>query len=191
MNKILALSVAVLIMLAGCSQKATTKPDTQENLASKQVQKPDADGQKKTEKMPAMPVESIDSPNDASANATVKDNMFADILFDFNRYDIKDAYKATLRKVADYMLKEPETRVSIEGHCDERGTNEYNLALGERRAKAVKEYLSSMAVASKKIDTISYGEERPLCKESIEECWAKNRRAHLVILGAPAARHKK
>ncbi|MBA4372155.1 MAG: peptidoglycan-associated lipoprotein [Thermodesulfovibrio sp.] len=178
-------------MVAGCSQKTTTKPDTQENLASKQVQKSETTEPKKAEKVPAIPVESIDSKNDASTITAVKDNMFTDILFDFDRYDIKEADKTTLRRVSDYLITQPEARISIEGHCDERGTNEYNLALGERRAKAVKDYLTSMAVASKKIDTISFGEERPICKESTEECWAKNRRAHFVILSASASGHKK
>ncbi|MGC2062443.1 MAG: peptidoglycan-associated lipoprotein Pal [Thermodesulfovibrionales bacterium] len=183
MKIILALSCAVLIMIAGCSQKATTKPDAQENLAGKQVQKPDATEQKKIEKLPAMPVEAIDSKNDASAKTTVQDNMFSDILFEYDRYNVKDTSKPILRNVSDWLSKHPEARISIEGHCDERGTNEYNLALGDKRAKAVKEYLLSMGVASKKTDTISYGEERPLCKESTEECWAKNRRAHFVVLG--------
>jgi len=73
-------------------------------------------------------------------------------------------------------------RLSLEGHCDERGTNEYNLALGDRRAKAVKDYLVSLGVASGRIDVISYGEEKPVCKEQSEDCWAKNRRAHFIVL---------
>jgi peptidoglycan-associated lipoprotein len=80
------------------------------------------------------------------------------------------------------MAKNSTARLSIEGHCDERGTNEYNLALGDRRAKAVKDYLTSLGVASGRMDVISYGEERPACTDQSEACWAKNRRAHFVVL---------
>lgn len=191
MKRVLVLIGIAFIMIAGCSQKTTTKPDAQDNIASKQEQKRDSVDQKKTEKIPTVPVELIDSKNNASATMSVQDNMFTDILFDFDKYDIKEQFKLTLRKVSDYLSKQPEARISIEGHCDERGTNEYNLALGERRAKAVKEYLVAMGLASKRIDTISYGEERPLCKESTEECWAKNRRAHFIVLGTSAVQHKK
>ena len=190
MKRVLVFIGVAFVMIAGCSHK-TTKPDIQDNIASKQEQKRDATEQKKTEKIPTVPVESTYSKNNASATMSVQDNMFTDILFDFDKYDVKEQFKPTLRKVSDYMFKQPEARITIEGHCDERGTNEYNLALGERRAKAVREYLVAMGVASKRTDTISYGEERPLCKESTEECWAKNRRAHFVILGASGVQHKK
>ncbi|MBI5074381.1 MAG: peptidoglycan-associated lipoprotein Pal [Nitrospirae bacterium] len=186
MKKILVLIVISLLIIAGCSHKATTKPDGQENLADKQYQKSDVSDLKKTEKIPAIPVESIDSKNNASTKATVQDNMFSDLLFDYDKYDVRDTFKPTLRSVTDFLSKYPEARISIEGHCDERGTNEYNLALGDRRAKAVKDYLVSMGVPTKKLDTISYGEERPLCKEITEECWAKNRRAHFVVLSSGA-----
>jgi peptidoglycan-associated lipoprotein len=72
-------------------------------------------------------------------------------------------------------------QILIEGHCDERGTNEYNLALGERRANAAKDYLASLGVDAARVKTVSYGKERPVCTEATESCWAKNRRAHLVI----------
>jgi len=85
-------------------------------------------------------------------------------------------------KVSGHMTKDSSAILSIEGHCDERGTNEYNLALGDRRAKAVKDYLVSLGVPSSRIETISYGEEKPLCSAQNEDCWAKNRRAHFVLL---------
>ena len=183
MKKALVLIGVAVVMIAGCTQKTITKSDTQENPAGKQEQ-PAATDQKQAEKIKAMPVESIDSKDNASAKTTVQDNMFKDILFNYDSYDIDNVYKQTLSSVSDYLSKHPEARISIEGHCDERGTNEYNLALGDRRAKTVKDYLVSMGVASKKIDTISYGEERPSCNESTEACWSKNRRAHFVVLGS-------
>jgi peptidoglycan-associated lipoprotein len=87
-----------------------------------------------------------------------------------------------LKSLSSYMINNTEIRLSIEGHCDERGTNEYNLALGDRRDKAVRDYIVSLGIPSLRIDTLSYGEEKPLCTEQTEECWTKNRRAHFVIL---------
>jgi peptidoglycan-associated lipoprotein len=112
-----------------------------------------------------------------------KEGMFKDIHFDYDKYNVKDEYKPELKSVASWITKNSGTKLSVEGHCDERGTNEYNLALGDRRAKAVKDYLVSLGVPSSKVETISYGEEKPLCTEQTEECWAKNRRAHFVVLG--------
>jgi len=87
----------------------------------------------------------------------------------------------TLRRKAQYMRENPDLKVVIEGHCDERGTNEYNLALGDRRANSAKIFLSDLGISSSRMTTISYGEERPVDARSNEEAWAKNRRAHFVI----------
>lgn len=88
----------------------------------------------------------------------------------------------TLKKVASYLQKYPKLRVIIEGHCDERGTNEYNFALGQKRADSAKQYLITLGIISSRIDIISYGEEKPLCTEQNESCWQKNRRAHFVFI---------
>ena len=93
----------------------------------------------------------------------------------------RDNDKATLQQQATWLQKYPRVRVTVEGHCDERGTREYNLALGARRANAVKEYLVSLGVSAARVDTISYGKERPICTESKEDCWAQNRRGVTTI----------
>jgi len=103
------------------------------------------------------------------------------VFFDFDRYDIKDEGRATLQRQAAWLKKYPSVSVQIEGHCDERGTREYNLALGSRRATAAKDYLISLGVEAGRITTISYGKEKPVCVESNESCWAQNRRAVSVI----------
>ena len=108
-------------------------------------------------------------------------NVGDTVHFDYNKYVILDVDKATLQRQATWLAKYPSVRVTIEGHCDERGTREYNLALGARRANAVKEYLVSLGVAAGRIDTISYGKERPICSESTESCWAQNRRGVTTI----------
>jgi peptidoglycan-associated lipoprotein len=100
--------------------------------------------------------------------------------FDFDKADIKPSEAAILDQDADW-LKGNELLVLIEGHADERGTNEYNLALGERRAKAAREYLVSRGVAAERITTVSYGEERPVCTEKNESCWKRNRRDEFLV----------
>ena len=109
-----------------------------------------------------------------AANPNLKD-----IYFDFDKYDIRPGDAKILDGNATW-LKGNDQLLLIEGHCDERGTNEYNLALGERRAKATMNYLVSQGVQAGRITIISYGEERPLCTEHNDACWAKNRRAHFL-----------
>ncbi len=104
-----------------------------------------------------------------------------DIHFDFDKYDIRPGDAKTLDANAGWLKSNPDQLVLIEGHCDERGTNEYNLALGERRAKAAMNYLVSQGVQAGRITIISYGEERPLCTEHNEACWSQNRRAHFLV----------
>ncbi|MEX2145429.1 MAG: peptidoglycan-associated lipoprotein Pal [Candidatus Rokuibacteriota bacterium] len=109
------------------------------------------------------------------------DSNLGDIFFDFDKYDIRQADARTLDGNAQWLKSNPSHLVLIEGHCDERGTNEYNLALGERRAKSTMNYLVSQGVQANRITIISYGEERPTCTEKAEQCWAKNRRAHFLV----------
>jgi len=108
--------------------------------------------------------------------------LLKDIHFDFDKYDIRPGDTEILKENAALLMKYPKVKIQIEGHCDERGTVEYNLALGERRANSAKKYLISLGVKADRISTISYGKERPLDPGHDEEAWAKNRRAHEVIL---------
>jgi len=108
--------------------------------------------------------------------------LLKDIRFDYDKYEIRREDEEILRENAAFLKKNPKMKIQIEGHCDERGTAEYNLALGERRANSTKKYLVSLGITSDRISTISYGEERPLDPRSNEEAWAKNRRAHIVVL---------
>jgi peptidoglycan-associated lipoprotein len=104
-----------------------------------------------------------------------------DVYFDFDKYDIRPADTRILDANAVWLKSNPNHLVLIEGHADERGTNEYNLALGERRAKSTMNYLVSQGVQANRITIISYGEERPTCMEKSEGCWAKNRRSHFLV----------
>jgi len=108
-------------------------------------------------------------------------NVGDTVHFDYDKSAVLDADKATLQRQAAWLAKFPAIKVTIEGYCDERGTREYNIALGARRANAVKEYLVSLGVSAGRVDTISYGKERPICTESNEACWAQNRRGVTII----------
>jgi peptidoglycan-associated lipoprotein len=114
-------------------------------------------------------------------------NVGDTVHFDFDKYDIMENDKGTLQRQAAWLAKYPSVRVTVEGHCDERGTREYNLGLGARRANAVKEYLVSLGVSTARVDTISYGKERPICTESTEDCWAQNRRGVTTISGGASS----
>ena len=114
-------------------------------------------------------------------------NVGDTVHFDYDQYAIKDEDRSTLQRQAAWLQKYPSVRVTVEGHCDERGTREYNLALGARRANAVKEYLVSLGVSTARVDTISYGKERPICTESDESCWAQNRRGVTTVTAGAAS----
>ena len=104
-----------------------------------------------------------------------------DVFFDFDSSDLGSRARETLEVNSQWLRSNPNHLLLIEGHCDERGTNEYNLALGERRAKSAMNYLVSQGVQASRITIISYGEERPACTEKNEECWSRNRRAHFLV----------
>ena len=104
-----------------------------------------------------------------------------DIHFKFDQFDLDDNSRAVLQKNAEYLKNNPNLHVEVQGHCDERGTNNYNIALGERRAHSTKEYLVAQGVNSRNVHVISYGEEKPFCFSSGEVCWQENRRAHFMI----------
>ena len=112
----------------------------------------------------------------------LESKLFRDIHFDFDKYDIRPEDTEILKENGALLKRYPNVKIQIEGHCDERGTDEYNLALGERRSSSTKKYLISLGISPDRISIISYGEEKPLDASSHEEAWAKNRRAHTVIL---------
>ena len=104
-----------------------------------------------------------------------------DVLFDYDSYTLREDAKKKIDQKVAFMKRYAKVRVTIEGHCDERGTNEYNLALGERRAASVKQYMTNSGVAAERLTTVSYGEERPVATGHDEASWARNRRAHFVL----------
>jgi peptidoglycan-associated lipoprotein len=118
--------------------------------------------------------------NTMSAEEAFKANV-QDAFFDYDTYDIRGDAQAVLARDASYLVSHPEIKVAIGGYCDERGSNEYNLALGQNRADAAKNALVTAGVAANRIRVVSYGKEKPFCSESTEECWQQNRRAGFTM----------
>ncbi|WP_260927829.1 peptidoglycan-associated lipoprotein Pal [Novosphingobium sp. 9] len=133
--------------------------------------------------MPANTQPAYNGPVKGSSEDFIATMMGADtIYFDTNNYDVDAEDQAALAKQAQWMMQYPNTHATIEGHCDERGTRDYNLALGERRANAAKNYLVSLGVSPDRLTTVSYGKERPIALGSTPDAWAKNRRAVTVVM---------
>lgn len=105
----------------------------------------------------------------------------ADVFFDFDQWNVRDDARPALQKNAEWLRRWSSTRATIEGHCDSRGTSEYNLALGDRRAEAARNYLVSLGISPERLLVVSRGEETPFCENDTEQCWQENRRAHFVI----------
>jgi peptidoglycan-associated lipoprotein len=105
----------------------------------------------------------------------------SDVFFELDESSISDQARAVLQKNAEWMKRWPSTKITIEGHCDERGSAEYNLALGDRRAAAVRDYLASLGVGPDRMTVVSKGKEQPVCTEDTESCWRQNRRGHSVL----------
>ncbi len=175
---VLALSVAAL-MSVGCAKKQTVKSEgAQAPSAAAAVEAP-------VKEAPPAPVAVAPAMPPAVAPGVAvteeKISQFDDVRFDFDKSEVKEDGRKTCGVVAGYLMKHPQAKMLIEGHCDERGTAEYNMALGERRATAVMTYLVSLGVPKAALSTVSFGKEKPLDPGHNEEAWAKNRRAHFVL----------
>jgi peptidoglycan-associated lipoprotein len=128
---------------------------------------------------PAPPPEPPKSPEPSMEELFTREVQ--DAYFDFNKADIRDDARTALTRTADFLKKYPQVKVTIEGHCDERGSTEYNLVLGDRRGLAVRQYMISLGIPGARMTSVSYGKEHPFCSESTEDCWQKNRRGHFVL----------
>ena len=177
---VLALSVAALVAV-GCAKKQTVKSEGAQGLGGPA---PAAVGEAPVKETPPAPPPADQLASAAQAGVAVTEeklSQFDDVRFDFDKSEVKEDGRKTCQVVADYLKKNPKAKLQIEGHCDERGTAEYNMALGERRATAVMTYLVSLGVSKAALSTVSFGKEKPLDPGHDEEAWAKNRRAHFVL----------
>jgi peptidoglycan-associated lipoprotein len=131
---------------------------------------------------------SLDALRSGQSTATPAASPLKEIHFDYDRSDLRADARDLLKGHAEWLKNNPAARIEIEGHADDRGTNEYNLALGAKRAQSAKDYLVTLGIAANRLSTISYGEELLVCKEATDECWQKNRRARFVVTtGRPAS----
>jgi peptidoglycan-associated lipoprotein len=184
----LLLIMTVLFFAGACSQKSS-RVDTSAGTGLSTTQKAAAEEEEARRKAEAERQAAQSRAAGAAATQGTQKVMTEveafesePIYFDFDRSEIKAEYRPVLEKKAAFLKARPEYTVRIEGHCDERGTAEYNVALGEKRALSVKDYLVALGVPAKRISTISYGEERPAVRGQDEAAWAKNRRAEFRLL---------
>jgi peptidoglycan-associated lipoprotein len=178
----------LLTVMYGCPKKKPLTPPTDIPITTEPVT-PTTPTPTDVPDTPAPVVEdTVEDPLMSADLQVVNDELrrrgfSPDIYFNLDDSMLSDESRERLARNAELLRAQPQFQLTIEGHADERGTNEYNLALGERRANAVRDYLSSLGVDGGRLRTLSYGEERPVCTESAESCWSQNRRGHLVITG--------
>jgi len=173
-------AVVLLLPLAGCARKKPTPPPAQPAPVTQEVAAPAPAAAPR----PADPVPSpLDGELVAAQEHAYRSGLLGDVYFAFDLASLDEAARERLAKNAEFLRQRPEFVVTLEGHCDERGTNDYNLALGERRAQSARDYLVALGVDGSRLRTVSYGEERPACSTSDEGCWQRNRRVHFLLSG--------
>jgi peptidoglycan-associated lipoprotein len=163
--------VFALTIFTGCAEKkaVVTEGTAQEQAAPAQSAATTKEQSAKVE------------PAATAATVETAETAVKDIFFEFDKFNISPDAREILKANADFLLKNGNSKVVIEGHCDERGTAEYNMALGQRRAQETKKYLVNLGIKEPRIKTISYGEERPFDPGHNEDAWSKNRRAHFAV----------
>lgn len=176
---IVALLFGTTVVLTGCPKKVDTTGEST-GLSEEQVGGPGVDAPGASPRIEEMPMTSQPQAVTPGGRPGAAIAELTDIYFDFDQFTIRDDQKPALDSAASYLSNNADLRVKIEGHCDERGTNDYNLALGERRAQAVKRYLVAAGVDAGRLSTISFGEEQSACSDKSEDCYAKNRRVRFA-----------
>jgi len=167
------------LLMIGCPKKTTVREEP--SVKKEEAAKAEAERAKEAKAKEQFEKSLVAEKTPGIAGEVFESSMLKDIHFDFDQYNLRPGDASVLRENAALLKKYPNVKVQIEGHCDERGTVEYNLALGERRANGAKEYLVSLGISQSRISTISYGKEKPLDPSHSEAAWSKNRRAHTVV----------
>jgi peptidoglycan-associated lipoprotein len=180
---------ALSVLWTGCAKKvASNTPPAPTPISTSAA--PTTARSTPQQPAPQQPVETAASTQsrmpDAATRARIQDllNRIQDAYFDYNKHtlrpDAETALRSDAQTLSEIVRQYPDFKLTVEGHCDERGSEEYNMALGDARAKQTQEYLSSMGLPGDQLRTISYGKEHPVCNDHDEDCWQKNRRAHLT-----------
>jgi peptidoglycan-associated lipoprotein len=181
-----AMTLLVVVLVTGCAKKVVPPPPPPPEPPPAPTAPPPP---------PPPPPPPAPAPPPPAPRQLTEDEIFArktldeinaemplgDVFFEYDQSTVRDDQRAVLQRNADWMRRWTSTRVSIEGHTDERGTNEYNLALGQRRGDAVKEYLVGLGIAADRLVVVSKGEESQVCAETNEACWSRNRRGHFIV----------
>jgi len=175
----LAVAVATL-SLSGCASSTTDKTGPQVSSSAASSLSPKAPSKSKASSSVSQGPASGSSLDAHRQGKTPKSGPLREIFFAFDRYELSEQARAALQENAAWLKANPAAKIEIEGHCDERGTTEYNLALGAKRARSAMDYLVTLGVSASRIKTVSYGEELPSCKEKTEDCYRKNRRDRFV-----------
>jgi peptidoglycan-associated lipoprotein len=192
MNRKLMIWIVVpmlLTVLYGCPKKKPVTPPQDLDVETQPVTPTTPPTQDVAEPVVGETVEDrVEDPLMSADLQVVNDELrrrgfSPDIYFNLDDSTLSDESRERLARNSELLRAQPQFMLTVEGHADERGTNEYNLALGERRANAVRDYLTSLGVDGGRMRTLSYGEERPVCTTNDESCWSQNRRGHLVITG--------
>ncbi|MBI1823728.1 MAG: peptidoglycan-associated lipoprotein Pal [Nitrospirae bacterium] len=173
--------LVLLVAVLGCPKKPTetaSQSIPQESTGGQPALPPAVENVPSTEQHPV--TEEKVKPAEPTKSILITEPL-KDIFFDYDRATIKPEMKNALDQDVVWLKNNAQATVQLEGHCDARGTNEYNLALGEKRAHSVKQFLISQGIKASRISTISYGEDRPFCKEDTESCYQQNRRVHFVM----------
>ena len=173
-NKILILLMCVFMAFTfACKHKAPVAPvEPEKTVAEAKIER---ESQQPQEAQPLDEQTLYDSKGLELISKELKD-----VFYDYDKYDVREDQTANLQANADFLKKWPKVRILIEGHCDERGTSEYNMALGSKRANAAKDYIVSLGVDASRVETISFGKEKPFATGHDEDSWWQNRRAHFI-----------
>jgi len=184
---ILVCSAAIAVAAAGCHKKvpqqAAAPPPPPPPPAARPVPPPPPPPPPPAPVRPPAPLTEEQLFAQKSLDQLNAEHPLTDAYFDLDKSEIREDAKSSLQKDADWMKKWQSTQVSVEGHCDSRGSSEYNLALGSRRAESVKSYLVSLGVPATRVLVVSKGKEQPVCTDENESCWQQNRRGHFVVTG--------
>lgn len=173
-GSLLFVVVGALVLSCSCAKK----PPTTAATASEKPVTAVAPAPARSAPAPAAARDDVLAEDLAALN---RHGYLKDVYFDYDQATLRDDARKSLAADALWLEKYPSIRILVEGHCDDRGTEAYNLSLGDRRANATREYLASLGVDGGRVQVVSYGKERPFCDQNTENCWQENRRGHLVV----------